>query len=235
MYRRSLADHKTGHTLASIVTNAITKISGVKITHQIFFRFSQVNNDRDLWVVFIRHPYEIITSGYNYHKTTDEWWAVRPGVNLYHGSMIGACERFPEANMSEDGLYQDKLNSMTRDDGLEYEMLNVGRLTVEAMYYWRYYDMPNVLTVKFEDFESFWETVRKIMRFYKIDESYNGEVRRSFRIHNMKTNAKLLDSTHVTNKNRIPFVYKKMWKPRHYDLARKIFPADLLTKFGYTE
>lgn len=235
MYRRSLADHKTGHTLASIITGAITRISGVEIKHQIFFRFSQVNNNRDKWVVFIRHPYEIITSGYNYHKITDEWWAVRTGVNFYGGSIVDALTKFPEGNLSEDGLYKDKLNSMSEDDGLEYEMQNVGRLTIEAMYYWRYYDMPNVFVVKFEEFDNFWGVVYRIMRFYEIDNSFDDEIHCSVSANNLRIKPELLSCDHITNKQCLPFVYKEMWKPRHYDLARKLFPVDLLTKFGYAE
>lgn len=238
MHRCTLADHKTGHALLGGVSATMAKVSGVKITHQLYYKFSPVSNERDKWVVIIRHPFEVITSGYRYHKRCSEWWAINPGTNIYEFTIQGAYSLYPEGNMSEYGLYKNKLNEMVPDDGLEYEMRTVGRLTVEAMYYWGYYNMPNVLTVKFEDFyNNFDGAVEKIARFYEFNDQSIPKIVAACAKYDLRRKDKpfILKNDHITNKQLEPFVYRKLWKPHHYNVAAEIFPKDVLSKFGYTQ
>jgi hypothetical protein len=234
---RSLADHKVGHALAGIIAERISNVTGWKVTHNLFYRFTQIANTRDKWVVFVRHPWEIITSGYNYHKVCQEWWATELGSNFYAGTIVDAQRLYPEGNLSNDMTYQNRLRMLTTEDGLEYEMRHAGQLTVEAMYYWRYYDMPNVLTVKLEDFRDFRMPLMRILRHFGIPEEMDRDVVVALRPHDITSlsEAELLASPHITNKKLVPFVYKELWKEQHYRLAHELFPPDVLSKFGYEE
>lgn len=238
MYRYTLADHKTGHQLLGSLARIITRVSGDNILHKIYYRFNCVTNRNDKWVCIIRHPYEIIASGYNYHKVCDEWWAVNPGTNLYEYSVVDARRLCPDANFSDEGTYQENLNSMFVEDGIKYEMGNIAKLTIEAMYYWNYYNMPNVLTIKFEDFRiDFNGTVKRIVDFFVIDSRFHDEIIANAQTLNLskKPSSEVLVNKHVTNKKLEEYFYKNIFLESHYNLAKEIYPKDLLERFGYSE
>ena len=78
----------------------------------------------------------------------NEAWVTKNGTNLYDGLIRGAHKLYPYANFCDDGIYQKKLRALSIDDGIEFEMRNIGKLTIDSMYNWPYYDMPNVLVIK---------------------------------------------------------------------------------------
>ncbi len=79
----------------------------------------------------IRDPRDIIVSGYFYHLWTQEAW-----VHVVR----------PEWGMT----YQEKINSMSKDEGMMFEMKNMGAVTIERMRVWNY-NNPKMLEIRYED------------------------------------------------------------------------------------
>lgn len=236
MYRFTLADHKTGHKLLGSIAATIEEVTGNPIKHLIYFRFADILDEQDLWVAIIRHPYEIITSGYHYHKDCHETWFLKKGTNLYDGTIHGAFRMYPDANLCENGIYQNILRTLPVSDGLEYEMQNAGRLTINALYNWPYYNRPNVLIVRFEDFwDNFDGTLEKIIRFFRFNDESIPKILHACSQYNLKKQTKdfIAENKHVTNKEQEKFVYKRLWRPHHYNVFRALFPKDTLEKLGY--
>ena len=235
MYRFTLADHKTGHKLLGSIAETIFQVTGIAIKHLIYFRFADVVDNEDRWVVIVRHPFEIITSGYHYHKICDEPWFFEPGTNLYDGLIKGAHRMYPEGNLCEKGIYQEILKTFPPSSGLEYEMRNVARLTICSLYNWPYYNNPNVLTLKFEDFKEFDVTIEKIARFFLFNDESIPKIVYACSQHDLHRQSKDLinQNEHITNKELIPYVYKKLWEPHHYNVFKELFPEDTLKKLGY--
>ena len=83
-----LNDHKIGFVLSSELGRHINEFKEgekdpIKINIRTFFRFWNDNNPEDKYVLFIRHPYEIITSGYHFHKICSEIWAIGVGIKFF--------------------------------------------------------------------------------------------------------------------------------------------------------
>ena len=240
-----LNDHKAGYKLTGGIAHILNKLSRFRIIIKTFYRFWEVN-DTEKWIVFTRHPYEIITSGYFYHKSCLEKWANTIDVNLYEGW----TKRFPahmikknkqvlqNAVYSKNGVtYSNKLQELSQEDGILYEMENVGALTIMGMYEWKFFDKPNVLTIKFEDFiTDFDNTIRCICHFIGFNKQL---VQRTVQAckHldlNTKTAQQILTIKHVTNKKRSLYRYKEVWSAKHYQRVKQLFPDDLLVKLGYS-
>ena len=252
-------DHKTGFVLSTKIAaylnqKAYSNIYGeaVRINLRTYFRFCWLFSFENKYVVFIRHPYEIITSGYNYHKVCQEDWATKIGVgfydwwhqnpNKYFGTDGDLSYRPPELIhspvLSRDGKsYQEILNSIPIEEGLKYELDNVGKLTIMGMYKYPWYNKANVLTVRMEDFTlDFSKTIHSIISFLNISHSPDHEAIKGLESLNLKKQSisDRLSDDHVTNKSQDGFMYKKMWSPELYEYAKRHFPEDLLSKFGYT-
>ena len=111
-------------------------------------------------VHMIRDPREVVVSGYLYHLRTDEPWCISKNFEMKGGRECFPVPEFRQ-HMNEEwkknylqmlgGMsYQEKLNSMPKDEGLEFEMKYYSSWTIGDMLAWKY-DNPNVVEVKMED------------------------------------------------------------------------------------
>lgn len=108
----------------------------------------------------IRDPRDIIVSGYQYHCRTSEKWCIN--TDFTSKPPI----KFPQVPYSQQHRpedwkigyleslnarsYQQNLLSMSRRDGLLFELHNYGTWTIESVKDWDY-NNDNILEVKFED------------------------------------------------------------------------------------
>lgn len=229
-----LNDHKTGFALSRQMMSALP----VEVETRSFFRFWHDNSPDDKYLIFIRHPYEIITSGYNYHKVCEETWATNNENMLWwwienHFTPVSVeanREVIEHTNFSMGVPYQTKLNNMSVEEGLKYEMRTVGKLTVMGMYEYPHYDKANVMTIRMEDlFNNYSGTVKRMLEFLELDPNIDLSM---FEVNSMDRES-IENDVHITNKERVMYKYKEQWTPAIYELADQLFPVDLLEKFNY--
>ena len=232
-----LNDHKTGFSLS----RQIMKSLPVETQVRTFFRFWHENDPNDKYLIFIRHPYEIITSGYNYHKICEETWTLNNENMLWwwienhftKESIERNREIIKETNFSQNIPYQEILKKLSIEEGIEYEMRTVGKLTVMGMYEYPHYDKDNVMTIRMEDlFDDYTATIKKMLDFINVDINDINNDLSKFDLNKMGK-SDIDKNPHITNKNRVKYKYKDQWTPYLYEIARDIFPTDVLTKFGY--
>ena len=124
-------------------------------------------------VRIIRDPRDIIVSGYLYHKRTTESWAnTRTSID-YHKDLTYPNVPKPLIHESiEDKMdyikrnnnltYKENLCSLDQNSGLIFEMDGYSKITINSML--KFPDIPNIITIKLEDFESdFQNTLTKIL------------------------------------------------------------------------
>lgn len=221
--------HKVGTVLLFNIFEAVRKQQGLKLFYgeqvdlqndvDIFFNDHSVIDPEKLpenfkGIHIVRHPYETIVSGYRYHLKTDESWC-RDEVRDEFGGKT----------------YQALLKSLPADEGIMFEMMQVGYLTVRDMYGWNY-DDKRFLNIRLEDFlEDFDATLEGMFRFLTFEDAQIGAlVRRCQQYKKGKDR-----STHITNRSNAVYTYQNYFKPQHYLLFEKLFPADTLQKLGYDE
>jgi hypothetical protein len=234
-----LNDHKTGFSISKKIAEII---GNVEI--RTFIRFWDDCDPENKYIVFIRHPYEIITSGYRYHKICKEDWVIENKnmfwwwiINHFTEESIEKNKNIIEfANFSRNRSYQEILKSLNEEDGIEYEMNNVGYMTVMGLYEYPHYNKKNVMVVKMEDLKNdIFNTTGKMLDFLRININIDSLKKiKDLDLNNMDTK-KLEKDPHITNKENLDFVYKKIWTDKLYKKAEIIFPGDLLEKLGYTK
>lgn len=237
-----LNDHKTGFVLSKKIADYInnSKLTEIEIRTFIKFWYDEYT-ENDKYVIFIRHPYEIITSGYNYHKKCKESWAIQnekmfwwwEETHFTKESILKNREFLDNTNFSKEKPYQSILNELSLIEGLKYEMTHVGKMTIDGIYNYPHYNKPNVITIKMEDlFDDYNNVIKNMLNFINIE---NPKLLNELSIFDTNKMDKSLVETddHITNKNRDKFVYKKLWTNELYELAEEIFPKDLLSKFNY--
>lgn len=84
----------------------------------------------------IRDPRDLLVSAYLYHLRTDEEWCSKPNPN--------------HRDLPTGVSYQQHLNSLSREQGLLYELANVSGGIITNMGSWNY-DDPRFLELRFED------------------------------------------------------------------------------------
>ena len=184
--------------------------------HYIHFPHSKFGNFKDVCPNFkgihiIRNPFEIITSAYNYHKVCNEPWVL--------------------------GTYQQTVNTLSRDEGLMYEINEIGGNVIRNMVSFDYTD-KRILTVSIEDFYcNFDKTISTIANFLGYDEH---ECIKSCRSLDKNRNRKLKDrSSHITNKSNDKYRYNKFLKKAHKQQVIKIVEkyqsCNFMDKFGYID
>ena len=207
------------------------------IFRRTFFNFWNLNSDKDKYVIFIRDPREIIISGYLYHKhTCKENWCISKNANYFEDWEHLFSEESKLLNkdilnkgklFSKDESYQTKLNKMSVEDGIIFEMQNVAYLTIMGIYNFKYSNNKNVLKIFNEDLIfDFENTLVKIINFFGFK---NKEIILKkcdiLRIENLVNK----NDQHVTNLNFKKDRYAIYWNNKIQKKFEETFPKDLLS------
>ena len=134
-----LRDHKCGFKLGKNISYYYKHIYDDTIDLLTFYdehkKFIEGNN-KHKFVVFVRHPKEIIVSGYLYHKVCSENWCISKNGFYYENFDLKHIEKTKielAKTFSDIQSYQNKLKSMTQNEGLLHELKNVGYLTLSGL------------------------------------------------------------------------------------------------------
>jgi hypothetical protein len=151
----------------------------------------------------IRHPYEVIVSAYEHHKTLKREWVDKKRKN---------------------GLsYRE---SLLKDDGLMFEMNNASRRVIMEMYHWDY-DDERFLNIKLEDF---WEdlegTARRVADWLDIDQDVMLSCTAGLDI---KKNV----PSYANNRTGKKWRWQNLFTDEHIEAFNDLFPKDTLEKLGY--
>ena len=208
------------------------------IFRRTYFNFWNINSNKDKYVIFIRDPREIIISGYLYHKDQcAENWCITKNADYFEEWTHLFSEESKVSNkeilnmgklFSKEESYQSKLNKMSVEEGIIFEMQNVAYITIMGMYNYKYYNYENVLKIFNDDIVfDFEKTINKIINFF--DFKNKDEILKKCEILKIENFVKE-NEKHVTNLNFQKERYKKYWNNRIQKKFDEIFPKDLLTK-----
>lgn len=180
----------------------------------------------------IRHPLEVICSGYRYHLVCQEPWCISTAYTpLQRKADVSAtCPILYNFN----GLsYQQKLSSLPEREGLLFEMNGRSFHTIMDMYNWDYGD-NRFLNVKLEDVDNDYDgTFSRIFSFLGLDPSECLPIVRRYDLKRIAHEQVELN-LHVTNKSG-GWTWKKYFSDSSMlDEFHRTFPDDLITKLGYT-
>jgi len=230
-------DHKTGYKLTrGLLCPKNMKLyvndqgKQIKINRRTYYRKNYDWKPENKYVILVRHPYEIVASGYKFHinpKFCHEEWSYK--LNYPYK---GTGKVYSEGKKS----YRQILQSKSRSEGLKHEMRKIGKATIMGMYNYPNYDQDNVLMIRFEDLtRNFDVTIRQILEFIEVaDERIPTVIGKLKYLDFMSlSEAEVKKNIHITNKNRNKYAYQEMYGDEHYLLAKELFPVDLLSKFGY--
>ena len=159
-----------------VATNIPSKTDLLHVIHgTVSDSFSQ---SRNKGVRIIRDPRDVIVSGYLYHQRCSEKWCVNSDFsNPRHPfpqvpwPLVDAALATKEEFVSRlDGLsYQEKISSLSKAEGLIFEMDGFAKITIDEMIRWK--DNDYVLTIKMEDLVEDYDSVfEKIFRWMGIGE-----------------------------------------------------------------
>ena len=171
----------------------------------------------------IRNPFEVIVSGYNYHKKCNENWCINENWKNYGKT------------------YQDIVNELSVDDGLNFEIKYVGSSTITQMTSFQYYDDPRFLILTMEDFFTDYDTqITKIAEFLNLDVKQSIKKAKKHDKNSNKckyTNNK--NNIHMTNTSSEMYKYPKMLSQEHKNKILKIVKEnqtfDFMKRFNYKE
>jgi len=232
-------DHKTGCILSKRIMSQIPIPMG--FDHKVFFLFlNQEIPESEKCVIIIRHPKDIIISGYLYHKKCSEVWCNTDGGKYYGGYTLKINDGLKDYynrgnNFSNPKSYKSILKSLPQEEGIIHEMNHVAKHTIDGMYNLMHYKKPNVLILKYEDLVFRHDiTLTRLCQFLEIEEKNINSIVNKCRGHNLlsqKENQKL--TNHTTNKKVDKDRYKEYWSENIEREFKKLFPKDVLSKFNY--
>lgn len=176
-------------------------------------------NEKDVKIIhLIRHPYEIIMSGLFYHKKCNEEWCVNTNKNT----------KADNNNYNFQGLsYQDKLNTLNIEDGINFEMEGRSYNTIIDMYNSNFYDYHFCINIKMEDLIiHFEETIAKIITFINNDNLQKIDFS-SLQINNSD------NKIYVTNTQKMIDRYEYFFTDKNYHSFNEIFSNINLKKYNY--
>tara|TARA_A100001015_G_scaffold321314_1_gene451413 strand:- start:656 stop:1405 length:750 start_codon:yes stop_codon:yes gene_type:complete len=241
-----LNDHKTGFNITNTIVGIINKTAKQQIKTRTFYLFWNNYQKNNKYIILVRNPKEIICSGYLYHKKKckESWSLIKNGY--YYGYWEN---HFPKQSLVENKKYLDfaksfsnpipyqkKLQDLSLNEGMITEMNNVGYLTITGMYNLIHYGKKNVYLLKYEDLVfNHDETITKLCEFIGLSQAEIKNILKLSIKHNLiyqKNNNKI--TNHTTNKDVNPNRYLKYWNDKIDTEFNKLFPDDIMEKFGYS-
>ena len=167
----------------------------------------------------IRNPYEIITSGYFYHKKCTEKWCTNIWVSTNADNI-----RYNFNGLS----YQEKLNKLNLEDGINFEMKGRSYNCIKDMCKFKHYNKKFCLNLKMEDlFDNPDDFLDKIINFLDIPELKNND----YSSLKMENNNKL--NNHSTNKTRTTERHKEIFSEKNFIFFKKTFSEFCMENIGY--
>jgi hypothetical protein len=150
----------------------------------------------------VRHPFEIVASGYKYHKRCDyEEWLVTPN-------------EWDMRNLSaKSNIYKEILNELDQHDGILFEIHNAAQDAIRKMSkeYIVAKSDPRFLSIRLEDMSTnFKGTCRMIAEHLEVDPIKFLEIASPF-----DKNREGYFSKHVTNPARRPHTYSMLLDDFH--------------------
>jgi hypothetical protein len=237
-----LNDHKVGFVVSNKIKNNIINVTKIPIEHKAFFYFNTdiSLNQNDKLIIFIRHPKEIIISGYLYHKKCTESWCITPNSNYldyaYKINNIDLNNKKYEKirklayKFSDSIIYQTKINNYNTIDGIKYEMKSVAYITLIGLYkiLETYKDNNNVLFIDLEKLIYDSENIlKKIYKFINIDNKYYNILINKYNKYNiLKKNNN--DNKHITNIDLKKQRYLDYWNNELENYFNFLYPNDLI-------
>ena len=201
-----IKDHKTGSTVSNKIKDCINSFYKNKISSRTFYKFWNMNNPSNKYICFIRNPYEIIVSGYLYHKRCREKWCITKNWSYYNwwssehfleSEKVKNKEALDNSIFCKNISYQEKLNSLSQDDGIIFEMKHVAKLTIEGMCDFDYFESKNVMKVDLNNLiRNYKNEICKILDFLQINS--NDQLISSLNKHNISEQGV---NHHATNRN----------------------------------
>ena len=133
--------------------------------------------------------------------------------------------------------YQQKLASLSEEDGIIFEMNHIAKLTIDGMAKLSFLQEKNVHVLKLEDLIfKHDETVKNICYFLNVAKVHHDEIVKRALKHNLLHKQK--ESTlpaHATNTKVVEDRYKQHWSERIEKEYQNIFPDDPALLFGYAQ
>ena len=218
--------HKTGTYFLSDVKKIFEKYD--KYNNYILDCWSHQANkickeDKNTKIIhFIRNPYEIIVSGFLYHKTCKEKWAID----------VNSKTAADNIRYNFNGLsYQEKLNSLDTEDGINFEMSGRSYNTIMDMYNCKCNNYDFCLNVEMEElYLDFDKTMQKMVEFIDYPKLKLNNDDYSFL--NIKNNKK--NENHVTNKKFVTNRHMEYFTKRNYIYFNNVFSTiENLDKYNY--
>lgn len=239
-----LTDHKVGSQLIFKLVNILKQNCKYKIKVKVFYLFNINFNKNEKYIFILRHPKEIIISGYLYHKKCNEKWAINKN-GFYYDTHLNKIIIPNSSNIkyikfaktfSKDIPYQQKLNNMKTNDGIIYEMKNVSYLTIIGMYNMMNKQLieqknnNNLLVIKLEDLLfNYKNTMNNICKYIciNINEIYIKIKHLDFLDNNDSINS------HITNIDKKKNRYLEYWNNEIEKEFINTYPSDILTILNY--
>lgn len=240
-----LNDHKTGFRLSRKIVKVINRETNLNITVRSFYLFWNTYKKENKYILIVRHPKEIIISAYLYHQKCSEKWSLIKGGYYYEGweQRHFKAEAVVKNQSYLDKVktfcipipYQEKLKTLPQNEGIIFEMNSISKLTIDGMYNLEHYGKANTITVRHEDLIfNHDETIRGLCEFLEISTWRTKRIIKKSLQHNLlhqKKNNRL--TIHTTNVKVEKDRYKQYWNETIEAEFNRLFPEDVLSKFGY--
>ena len=213
--------HKTG-TVFLIKLKKLLEIYDKKNTYKLDCwskRANKINkkNNKNIKIIhLIRHPYEIIVSGFNYHKKCKESWCIdinsKTGADGIKYSFDNMC-------------YQDKLKSLEMEAGINFEMHGRSYNTIIDLYNSKFFDCEYCLNIKMENlYINEIDTIKQIIQFIGIKSLINKDYSSIY--FNKSIN-------HITNKDKRIDLHLNYFNDNNYIMFQKLFGNLDLGRYNY--
>jgi hypothetical protein len=158
----------------------------------------------------IRDPRDMVVSGYEYHRRTDEPWFLNPDPRF--GGMS----------------YQEFLHSVDEHDGLMAEIAWIARNSGAAMGAW-HYGQPEFLELRYEDaFADEQGVFEQLFRWLRLNDTALRIGMEAVDQLSLKRGGAVLDHA----RSGVPGEWRERFAPEHVDRFKEL-TGDLVIRLGY--